>query len=123
MIRIYAILISLTVAAALLWWYGGARYNAGYAAASAEQAAAVSAMQQRMVDARTESAQRLTAAEDHLRQREVKYDAELARLKTKDDSFRAWLEIPVHPAALDLIRGLRNETAANPLPTRPHPDP
>ena len=34
MILIYAILISLTAAAALLWWYGATRYDAGYAAAT-----------------------------------------------------------------------------------------
>lgn len=118
--RLYASLVAALAIAGLLWWYGAARYDAGYAAAAAEQAQEVSQIEREMDALRREADGRLAAKETELTKKEEDYREKLSRLKSADGTFRAWLEMPVHPAAVDLIRGLRDEAGGGAL--RPGPD-
>lgn len=114
--RYVLVLAALAAILGGVWWHGR---TSGYTAAAAEQQREVARVEREMDALKRESDARLAAKANELAKKEMDYRERIKRLSIKDDTFRAWLEVPVHPAAVGIIRGLRDEAGGGSVPGGP----
>lgn len=119
------VVLLLGLAGGGAWLVGRAQYRAGVADQVAAHAAAAVDLNRVLRDQKVTADRRVAALNAKLRQTEGKLNAEIARLTQTDDTFAAWLALPVHPSDIDLVNRLRQQNAGGPdgLPARPGPDP